>query len=435
MTESAIQAFLTERKEAWLRKNLKQNFGKLKQQEIQEEADRLYSFPNWINHIYRHEKLGNLVSHVAKFSHPGAKKTTPFIAKCSKNDDGFFRYGNVEGVETDCSVNAAYIAKGSVLQELNMFLEVNLSDERSILAHLNDRSEVIQKCFSVSAFDFEEIREEFLAIKILDESESATSVRLKQVYFPVADVANGYHLLSILNSSGMMFALKDRINQVRFSEETKQAREDRKNKAYNPNGLYEIYDLTAIGFGGTKPQNISVLNSSNGGVAFLLKSMPPELDTRNVRLPKHDFFKQTLWAKHYDWIFSRLNYLLNEDWRNNIDIRQKRDQVFQEAVYQASETLWQVRAHKAGWSNSDTYTALPGWQKNWLDNARQEERESNDDYIDQAIAEFTKWFIKAFEAYLKSSAIVFDDVDIQHFINVADLFDDHASQQIKEAFR
>lgn len=427
MIEPAIEAFLSERKEAWLKKQLKPSQTESEQAEIYAEAEVSFSLAQWLPNAAKRAKQLNLVSHPAKFTHPGAK-TSSVIAQTPQKNDGFLRFGNVKDIEEDVFGNAAAI-------DVYKFLSLKLIDGKSVLQHIEQASELIQSQFSIPTLDFEQLRELFLLIKQDGHPEPLTSGQVKQVYFPVADETNGYHLLSILNSSGMMFALKDRINQVRFSEEAKQAREDLKNKAYNLNGLYEIYDLTAIGFGGTKPQNISVLNSSNGGVAFLLKSMPPELEVRKVRLPKNDFFKQTLWAKDYGWIFSRLNYLLNEDWRNNMEIRQKRDQIFQEAVYQAAETLWQVRAHNKDWSQSDTYSSLPAWQKIWLDNARQAERELDYAYIDQAISAFTSWFITVFEEYLKKNAIVFNDVDIQHFINVADLFDVQSNLQIKEAFR
>ncbi|MBE0471097.1 MAG: type I-F CRISPR-associated protein Csy1 [Methyloprofundus sp.] len=427
MLEPVIKDFLSDRKEVWLKKQLNPNQAESEQTEIYAEAEVIFSFAEWLPNASKRAKQLNLVSHPAKFTHPGAK-TSSVIAQAPQENDGFLRFGNVKDIGDDVFGNAAAI-------DVYKFLSLKLLDGKSVLQHIEHESELIQKQFSIPSLNFESLREQFLLIKQDGNPEPLTSGQIKQVYFPVADEESDYHLLSILNSSGMMFALKDRINQVRFSDETKQAREDRKNKVYNAKGLYEIYDLTAIGFGGTQPQNISVLNSSNGGVAFLLKSMPPELDARKVRLPKNDFFKQTLWVKDYGRVLSHLNYLLNENWRNDMDIRQKRDQIFQEAVYQAAETLWQVRAHESGWSNFDTYSSLPAWQKIWLDNARQEERETDDIYIDQAIAEFAKWFIKAFEDHLKKSAIVFNDVDIQHFINVTDLFDDHTSLQIKEAFR
>ncbi|TOM55970.1 type I-F CRISPR-associated protein Csy1, partial [Vibrio parahaemolyticus] len=56
----------------------------------------------------------------------------------------------------------------------------------------------------------------------------------------------------------------------------------------------EIYGLTTIGYGGTKPQNISVLNNQNAGKAHLLPSLPPQIAQRKRRLPTYDFFTNTV---------------------------------------------------------------------------------------------------------------------------------------------
>jgi CRISPR-associated protein Csy1 len=46
---------------------------------------------------------------------------------------------------------------------------------------------------------------------------------------------------------------------------------------------FSLGDLTAIGYGGTKPQNISVINNQNSGFSYLLPSMPPILTKRKTQ--------------------------------------------------------------------------------------------------------------------------------------------------------
>ncbi|QKI88149.1 type I-F CRISPR-associated protein Csy1 [Thiomicrorhabdus xiamenensis] len=427
MLDPAIQEFLAERKEGWLKKKIKPSLSEAEQAEFEQEANQLFSLAEWLPNAAKRAKQLNLVSHPSKFSHPGAK-TSSVIAQARPENDGFLRFGNVEKVEMDVLGNAAAI-------DVYKFLSLKLQDDQTVLEHLEQQSKTIQQQFAISSESFESLHQGFMEIKSDGFSRVSTSGSVKQVYFPVEEEENGYHLLSILTSSGMMYELKKRINYIRFSDAAKQAREDRKGGEYNVDGVREIYDLTAIGFGGTKPQNISILNNANGGVAYLLKSVPPDLSRRNVRLPKKDFFNQTLWTKEFEWIFSALNSVLIEDARNNIDIRLKRDELFAHAVENTSRILWKVRTIEAGWSNSDTYDSLPQWQKHWLDAAYECKRAENDDYIDQAVTAFSRWFITAFEAYLKVEKVMFDDVDIRHFIGQADLFDSAMQLQIKEAFR
>lgn len=76
-----------------------------------------------------------------------------------------------------------------------------------------------------------------------------------------------------------------------FLEHNKEARQLKKKDEYSENGFDELFNLTRISYGGTKPQNISVLNSNSAGKVYLLPSLPPSLKKRDVRLPRYDFFK------------------------------------------------------------------------------------------------------------------------------------------------
>jgi CRISPR-associated protein Csy1 len=67
-------------------------------------------------------------------------------------------------------------------------------------------------------------------------------------------------------------ALKIKDKQSQEKEKAEQAVKDKKELKGD---LNSILNLTKIGYGGTKPQNISVLNNQNGGIAYLLSSMPP----------------------------------------------------------------------------------------------------------------------------------------------------------------
>jgi CRISPR-associated protein Csy1 len=81
----------------------------------------------------------------------------------------------------------------------------------------------------------------------------------------------------LLTPSGLLTQVKSRIDGIRFSEETKQAKETRKKNEHHVTGYDDLFDLTVTAYGGTQPQNVSVLNSKNAGRAYLLASTPPKL--------------------------------------------------------------------------------------------------------------------------------------------------------------
>src|SRR5690606_1773959 len=124
-------------------------------------------------------------------------------------------------------------------------------------------SHLAQQLLNVKAEPYSTLKAGFLAMTNSD-TDSVTSSKIKQVYFPVDD---NYHQLSILSASGIMFELRKRIDNIRFSEEAKAARVCEKNNEISKGGYKQLVNITTIGYGGTKPQNISVLNNQNGGKA------------------------------------------------------------------------------------------------------------------------------------------------------------------------
>ena len=88
------------------------------------------------------------------------------------------------------------------------------------------------------------MRDNFRMLNIKPDDMNMTDERIKQVYFPVE---GDYHLLSILTPSALLYELKNRINEIRFGEEAKQAREAKKKNLFHPSGFGDIYNLTTIG--------------------------------------------------------------------------------------------------------------------------------------------------------------------------------------------
>ncbi|MDY0106224.1 MAG: type I-F CRISPR-associated protein Csy1 [Giesbergeria sp.] len=111
----------------------------------------------------------------------------------------------------------------------------------------------------------------------------ASHSRNKQVYWltgedPLED--GDYHLLGPLHASTLAHEVFLRINEDRFGEAATAARQARREQKDHPHGFAEYRGLAAQKLGGTKPQNISQLNSERGGVNYLLASLPPHWQSR-----------------------------------------------------------------------------------------------------------------------------------------------------------
>lgn len=393
MLDEAIVTFLSERKATKLK-------GVSDFEQIQ-KIEETFHLENWLSDAAKRAGQLSLVSHPSKFTHPSAK-TSSIIFESNSVANGFLCSTNVQN-ELDVFGNAAAL-------DVYKFLSLVLSDGKTVLTHLEENTDLIQQQLKLASTPFDELRDNFLAIKQDKSSKIRTSGQVKQVYFPVE---SDYHLLSVLTPSGLMFALKDKIQNIRFSEETKLAREAERNNAFHENGFDELYDLTVIGFGGTKPQNISVLNNKYGGTAYLLPSIPPSFKIRNFQIPTSDFFKNSIYPSLYKDSFEAFHRLMIAK-HNNINIREGRDNIIEFVIDGIIERSWQLRQLDAGWSEK---TNMPMYQKIWLDNAFLEERENSDDWLNHVIKELAHWFFDAYKKVIKDAELLGDE-DLRHIRTV-----------------
>ncbi|QEQ95576.1 type I-F CRISPR-associated protein Csy1 [Neptunomonas concharum] len=381
MLDPAIEAFFTERKEAWLEKNLK---GELDESQVikkKQECEQRFSLKNWIPNAAQRICSRALSTHPSKFSHPstGVGKTnkkdgsfvSPILFEGTYRIDGYLRSGNVRFELIDSVGNAGEL-------DVEDFLRIVISDGMTVIQHIENETSLGKEILEVDGCSYKELREGLLVIKSSNEPISTNS-KIKQVYFPIAD--EKYHLLSLLTHSGHLFEQRKRIEDLRFSEQVTVARECRKNDKYHALGYSEIFGITTIGYGGTKPANISVLNNQNAGKAHLLASVPPELRQRDIRLPRTDFFKECFTAWQAKEILEALHRLYITD-HNNIDIRQGRDYRIQQYVDLVIEKMWQVRLFLAE-HQGELSSELPLEQKIWLYPDRELQREQENEWLNK----------------------------------------------------
>jgi CRISPR-associated protein Csy1 len=406
---ATIEKFLDERKESWLKKNLTANLSEAEKVAIEEDATEKFALQQWLPDAAKRAGQLSQTTHPSKFSHPSSK-TSMILAEAHPQPDGFLHSGNI-AVEPDVLGNAAAL-------DVNKFLSLQIQDGKSILQHLLEETELIRSELTISTATFEDISQGLLSIREQDTSQ-ITHGKVKQVYFPLPD--GSYNLLSVLTPSGLMYELTDRIQTLRFSEETQAARDAKKHNVHHPNGYSELYGLAQIGYGGTKPQNISVLNNEHGGKAYLLPSLPPLLEKRLIHFPKHNFFADTLKLKHFRedfWVWHRI---LN-DWKNNLETRQKRKDFLAALFQEIIQKSWELRTSthfgdtNTGWSQRETYVALPLHQKIWLDDHYEKERDQQDEWLDGIIKDFLIWFTRAYEKILTpAKAIQLSDDEFRIF--------------------
>lgn len=386
MIDLAITEFFDQRKEAWLKKNVKSGDSEASTAEASRLCEETFALAEWLPNAAKRAGQISIATHPCTFSHPSARKNkngtvTSIIASCTYAGDGYLRTGNVL-VEPDALGNAAAL-------DVYKFLNIVLQDGETLLWHISSDSELAKKILDIPTATYAELKDGFMAMLQVAGDDFITSSKIKQVYFPVGD---SYHQLSVLTNSGLVFELRKRLDEMRFSEDVKSTRELKKKGEYAETGFSEIYDLTTIGYGGTKPQNISVLNNQNGGKAYLLASVPPALIAREVRFPKDDFFNESLSLRQFKELFEDLHKVMKIELGGNIT-RQKlltaRDNRIKALVLKIMDSVYLMR--EVSIVQYKETSGLPAAQLIWLCAEKSDERDSSDAWLDEIIHDCARW--------------------------------------------
>ncbi|TDB58600.1 MULTISPECIES: type I-F CRISPR-associated protein Csy1 [Photorhabdus] len=247
------------------------------QQEIAEQRKELeehYETRNWLDDAANRAKQISLVTHALKFTHSDAKGSSIFATSVSKEE-------NIEYLSTTALYKPAIDAVGNAAAlDIAKLLQTEYQGD-SLVASLNrsDFSALVEL-----AEDEQQLERWINGFRQALSDETLSSHKLaKQLYFPVS--SNEYHLLSPLFSSSLVHAMYQRIAEARFGESSKEINKAKKEERWHSEARV-IYPNTAVqNIGGTKPQNISYLNSVRGGRTWLLSCSAPNWQG-STKLPK-----------------------------------------------------------------------------------------------------------------------------------------------------
>ncbi|WP_053981211.1 type I-F CRISPR-associated protein Csy1 [Marinagarivorans algicola] len=406
MLDPSLQEFFDQRKKAWLKNKTKTSDSDEVLASKTQECQDFFTLASWLPSAAKRAGQISIATHPCTFSHPSARKNkngdvTSVIANCPKHSDGYLRTGNV-AVQPDALGNAAAL-------DVYKFLNVRLSDEATVLEHIQGDTPQAQALLKIPTASYDELKQGFLAMVQSSAGEAITSSKIKQIYFPVAQ---GYHLLSVLTNSGILFELRQRLDTLRFSDDVKAKRALKKANEYSPEGYREIYDLTTIGYGGNNQQNISVFNNQNGGKAHLLASTPPHMQARDIRFPTSNFFTTSLnpWSFKHD--FKYLHKVMGIATGGDIPrqtLLLARDNAIKTIVLNIMDTVHAVRAVA-----SEQYqqgSALPAAQVIWLCHHKSDERENSDAWLEDIIHECVRWCMQYYAKSLGDKAMALGDTE------------------------
>lgn len=364
------------------------------------ELAAIYQPAEWLANAARRVSQLQLVTHPLKATHPDARGSSLFVSPVKLPVREEVGTHVLADFTSDVVGNAAALDVYKFLKlehEGQTLLALMQAGDADLLAALSNDAE--QAAVWLSTF-----------CSITEPVGCLASHALaKQIYWPVSpdghlpNVHNDsdFHLLSILHSSALSHWLYCEIQEHRFDDEAKAARQAQRECKSHPRGYHEYPQLAIEKKGGTKPQNISQLNSERKGSNYLLASLPPKWGASAI----HPLFNvDSLFV-----CFGRLpvvrrllrelrNYLGKQSpAANNLHIRNRRD-TWLEAIF--TELLQFGAAYSnslpKGWS-ADASCRLPLEEQCWLDPYRAEgDEEFNkvfqwQDWPYQLAERFARW--------------------------------------------
>lgn len=359
-----MQSFIDERLVAKLEK-LEPDDPKYQELQLQ------YRFENWVEDAARRVGQLQVVSHTLKAIHPDAKGTSLFAPpELLAAHPWVGSHLLEENYATDVVGNAAAL-------DVYKFLKLEYQG-KTLLARALERDAALLSALNDDASKAQEWLDAFVSITD-NKGKVSSSTRAKQIYWLTGDDPTQnehFHLLSPLYPSSLVHRVYQHIQHDRFSEETKAARQARRDNKASETGYADYPNLAVQKLGGTKPQNISQLNSERGGNNYLLCSLPPVWQSRDQRPPlKTDsVFPRFVRQQQPRWLLAKLRDFLLSNPPANVRTRTRVDAYIDALIDEMILFSAYFQQLEPGWS-ADPDCQLVEAEQLWLDPMRAAEDE------------------------------------------------------------
>jgi len=341
-----------------------------------------YEYSTWLGDAARRVTQIQAVTHVLKATHPDARGSSLFIDPKSlpdREEVGSHSLG--DQFVTDIVGNAAAL-------DVYKFLKLQVEGQSLLHWLQHDDPDLL----SALALDAKQASAWATAFKgLVREGESVIShEKAKQLYWCVEGdptLPASFHLLQPLFPSSLVHAVHLDINDARFGETNKLARQARRNNQKHTATYREYRDLVARKLGGTKPQNISQLNSERVGVNYLLASLPPTWESRQY---KPLLVVNSAWRRFqsFEGVQRQLNALCNlliEEPAATQATRHRRERIERALGLALAAFGLDIRTRSPdGWTR-DPECRLPLCEKAWLDPGRAD-LEVREDFEEEDLA-------------------------------------------------
>lgn len=393
--QEAVNAHLAERrKEALSKIKGTDSAAEKRRADIHESGN--YQLPALLNAARLAAGQIQLASHLLKPTYPDAKArlTTNLKVRPSSLPKTLAVGSHVlhDDTHPDTTGNAVYVKK---IYELNRLLSAQF-ENRSFLNWLIEGDMEVAIALGCIGKDASSDRAVLIAIGDDRCPTPASHSMAKQLYWLVGNDAHdesAFHLLAPLYPTLLVHSVYQQLQNDRFSEEAKAAGVARKAGTHHSRPVREYPQLAVQKLGGTKPQNISQLNSERLGDNCLLASVPPVWKSEDVRPPLrvHSLFRVYVHRYAVSRQVRALRLFLQSAPPSNELTRRK----VREWVQSLAEELVQFQAElltlEPGWSQTED-CLLTVDQRAWLDpDAQTSGAVDHDEAADSIASDFARW--------------------------------------------
>ncbi len=386
-----IDGFIHERLQPKLEeidKKLAREIDSIQQQELHTKRQRLladYQRESWLDKAADQTKQLQLATHIAGYTHSGINLKEASNIYYSEYHD-----------PVDCSFLGSHTFRDSLMDDVAVgnaavlyvykLLTIKYKNQ-SILNFVLNRSSVLIAALSDDHEKANHLLESFL--EITGKNRPPASHKLtRQIYFPLVNF--DYHLLAPLFPSSLVHRVHTHLRAAR------QARYDNRPLARS----YSEYPNIAIQiFGGTKPQNISQLNSERYGENWLLPSFPPSWRSPKIRPPLRvkTVFQHWFGRRHaVRELTNTLAKFLAATDRNNVHIRRTRAKLVERLCDELVQFAAELLELTPGWT-AKPECRLDQTEALWLDPGRAQDDETfaalyqREDWPDEIARRFGNW--------------------------------------------
>lgn len=327
------------------------------------ELEKQFEFSNWIADAAHRVSQIQSVTHSLKPIHPDARGTSLY---CLPNElpshelVGSYCLGS--DFEGDVVGNAA---------ALDVFKFLTLQFEgHDLLSLMQDADPDLTALFGDEIANTQRWMTAFTSIAEA-RGVASSHVMAKQIFWLIGNNAtddSGYQILAPLFATSLAHRVYQTINDDRFGDASKLARQARKDGQYSEHVLHDYPNMAVQKLGGTKPQNISQLNSERRGDNYLLASLPPRWKSVDVSPLLNTDSMFTRFGRRFEvkqGVVALLSFLKSEP-AANLATRERRDELVRDLACDLLAFGAELRTLPPGWSLSPDCQLTPA-EKHWLD--------------------------------------------------------------------